>query len=263
MLTDLTNQKAKARLAEKFIKSNGDALGRSEIGSWGQDYVRMHALRCEDDACEVARLAGGFRTSSSGIRVLNVGGAPFLFEYFLRQRFDGELVSLDLNPDRLKDLVSRIGVNVRAVDIELADQSVISALGTFDVVVFCEIFEHLRIDILGTMQRIRGLLRPGGSLYLSMPNGVSAVKLATILLKRRTGPNVVSEWSKLSRLGHMGHVREYSRVEIEEVLRATGFKVERVRYRNRVAMGPVSSFVRALSTKIIHSFGDEIVVIAR
>ena len=85
----------------------------------------MHSLRCEDDACKVARLAGGFRTSSSAIRVLNVGGAPFLFEYFLRQRFDGELVSLDLNPDRLKNLVSRIGVNARAVNIELADQSVI------------------------------------------------------------------------------------------------------------------------------------------
>ena len=42
----------------------------------------------------------------------------------------------------------------------------------------------------------------------------------------------LAEWRKLGDLGHMGHVREYARGELEELFAHCGFRVEQVIARN-------------------------------
>jgi|HubBroStandDraft_1064217.scaffolds.fasta_scaffold01217_9 hypothetical protein len=45
--------------------------------------------------------------------------------------------------------------------------------------------------------------------------------------------NVHAEYQKLERLGHMGHVREYTTTEVVEFLAAIGFAVTKVIYRGQ------------------------------
>jgi SAM-dependent methyltransferase len=82
--------------------------------------------------------------------------------------------------------------------------------GAFDVVIASEIFEHLPEDE-GAMREVARVLRPGGTLALSVP---------------RCGPERVN-WM-LSRAYHEtpgGHVRVYRRAAIERIVAGAGLRV--------------------------------------
>ena len=218
--------------------------------AWAAGYAELHAGRCHWDAHFVGR--------RSPKRCLNVGGAPYLFEFALKKQFsDIDVASVDLAPERFPNAAVTVGMRTVRTNIEAGAPDIADK---FDLVVFAEIFEHLRIDILGTMARIRDLLADDGLLYLTTPNGLSFDAWRRSLLRGRTGPSLVDEWSKLSRLGHMGHVREYSATEVEEVLRHCGFVIEDRQFRvQRTTPRPKRDFL----LKLRPSFADEIVIVAR
>jgi SAM-dependent methyltransferase len=221
-----------------------------ELTQWAAEYAGCHAARCYWDAQFVGRCSVN--------RCLNVGGAPYLFEFALRKTYPHiNLTTVDINPERFPNAASIIGMRTVRANIE-TDARAINE--TFDFIVFTEIFEHLRIDILTTISRIRDLLADGGRLYLTMPNGLGFNAWRKRLLHDRTGPSVVEEWSKLSKLGHMGHVREYSRTELTEVLSHCGFTIEDSLFRiYRSQPWPM----RDLLLKIRPAFADEILIVAR
>ena len=163
---------------------------------------------------------------------------------------------MDLAPERFPNAAALIGMQTVRANIETEAPGI---AGKFDRVVFTEIFEHFRIDILGTMARVRYLLADTGQLYLTTPNGLSLDAWRRSWMRRRTGPGLVDEWSKLSRLGHMGHVREYSATEVEEVLLHCGFSIEERQFR---VQRTVARPKRDLLLKMRPAFADEIVVVA-
>jgi hypothetical protein len=66
----------------------------------------------------------------------------------------------------------------------------------------------------------------------------------------------------------MGHVREYSAREINDVLQACGLQIERYIFRRQSSFhGTARSRIRDLAqlcaTRLMPSLGDEIVVVAR
>src|SRR5262249_49789596 len=108
----------------------------------------------------------------------------------------------------------------------------------FNVVVFNEVFEHLRINPIFTLGEVRRVLKPGGRVLLATPNLRSANGLGNFLLRGRAmscGGGLFYEYQKLCNLGHMGHVREYTTREVIEFLTAIGFRVEEITYRGVVA----------------------------
>jgi SAM-dependent methyltransferase len=221
-----------------------------DLTAWAAGYAKLHAGRCHCDAQFIGRRAAK--------RCLNVGGAPYLFEFALKKHFpEIDLTTVDLAPERFPAAASVIGMRTVRANIETETPEID---GTFDVVVFTEIFEHLRIDILGTMARIRDLLADDGVLYLTTPNGLSLDAWRRSLLRGRTGPSLVDEWSKLTRLGHMGHVREYSATEVEEVLQYCGFVIEDRQFR---IQGTPPRPKRDLLLKLRPALADEVVIVAR
>jgi len=229
---------------------------------WGEGYVHGHAGRLLWD---VDFLSKNYRFDNC----LNVGGAPFLFEYLIRKsQPELKLVSLDLAPYRFP-LVSKIlRTEIIQLDIEQGNALEVADLGKFQCIVFCEIFEHLRINLLRTVSLLGNLLDQDGILYLTTPNGVGLSAWMSKLIKGRTGPDPVQEWRKLSQIGHMGHVREYSSREVEEVLREAGLRVAKTFFRRQSTLrGTVRSKIRetiqVLATNIVPSLGDEIGIVAR
>jgi SAM-dependent methyltransferase len=228
---------------------------------WAEGYVQGHAGRLQWDVDFLI-------TNYSFVSCLNVGGAPFLFEYLIsRSRPDVRLVSLDLNPLRFPRAAEILGTEVVEMDIEQANATSVAPLGQFQCLVFCEIFEHLRIDVLRTMKLLGQLMAPEGILYLTMPNGLGLSAWLTKFAQGRTGPDPVSEWRKLSQIGHMGHVREYSLREIQGVLEECGLRLDRYFFRRQSSFrGTSRSRIRdtaqVVATNLIPSLGDEIVVVA-
>jgi 2-polyprenyl-3-methyl-5-hydroxy-6-metoxy-1,4-benzoquinol methylase len=231
-----------------------------ELRKWAEKYVRQHAARCSWDADFLVK---NYEFSSC----LNVGGAPFVFEYLIKKaRPDLSMVSLDLDPKRFPEAGRVLDVKIAEINIENPDSAAMQMLGKFECVVFCEIFEHLRMDLLRTVSLLRDLLADNGILYLTTPNGLGLYSLREYL-RGRTGSDPVMEWGKLTRLGHMGHVREYSRAEVCGVLEHCGFVLETSMYRRSRHRGTVRAemmnLVKTAVTTGLPWLGDELVLVFR
>jgi SAM-dependent methyltransferase len=232
----------------KLLPSFGAA---PELAAWAADYASGHAGRCQWDA---RFLAGRLRSG----RVLNIGGAPFLFEMVLRAENPNlEIFTVDLNPERFPGVEQTLGLRVIRGDVERVDWQLDEK---FDCVVFAEILEHLRVDLLGTLRRIKHLLTPQGILYLTTPNGLSFANIYRHYLHGRTGPSPVNEWGKLANLGHMGHVREYSAVEVREMLATCGYSVDELIMRSpKDGNWPLRDMLIRRRAR----FADELVILAQ
>lgn len=87
----------------------------------------------------------------------------------------------------------------------------------FDVVVFCEVIEHLLTDPVAALLEVKRVLRPGGRLVLSTPNVARLENVARLV----AGANMYDPYSGYGPYGR--HNREFSRHEIHRLLEFTGF----------------------------------------
>lgn len=195
---------------------------------WALDYFASHkdrlALDYEWVRVNVAKQA----------RILELGAYPFFVTRALMS-VGFAVQTVDHPAPQVGDLAQRLAVASASCDIER--EGLPFADGTFDEVMFNEVFEHLRIDLLFTVGELLRVLKPGGRLWLSTPNVRSIRGLYNFLLKKqawsRVGGGLFEQWNHLHTQGWMGHVREYTSTEVADFLRATGFSVEHIVYRGR------------------------------
>jgi len=102
--------------------------------------------------------------------------------------------------------------NVEADAFPYTDES-------FDVVLFCEIIEHLLADPVRALVEVRRVLKPGGTLVLTTPN----VARLDNVRKAIAGRNVYDPYSGYGPYGR--HNREYTQEELFALLDANGFSV--------------------------------------
>ncbi len=91
---------------------------------------------------------------------------------------------------------------------------------TLDVVLFCEILEHLLMDPVAVLRQIHRVLKPGGILVLTTPNVARLDSVLAIV----NGANVHDLYSGYGPYGR--HNREYNRHEVHRLLDFAGFDVE-------------------------------------
>lgn len=200
-----------------------------ELSEWLSAYAANHRNRLAEDLSIVRReLPTG--------RLLDVGAVPPFLMAALTES-GREVAGVDVDPSRFATCVESLGLDLRKCDIEREALPFEDA--SFDGLIFNEVFEHLRIDLNFTMGELARVLRPGGRMVLSTPNMRSARGIIALLLRGRSAflcPDVHEQYDKLRTIGHMGHVREYTRTDVTDLCEKLGFIYERVIWRNAARM---------------------------
>ena len=190
------------------------------------NYINQNIDRCLFDARFIAE---NFKNN----KILNVGGVPFIFEVMLEHISNSiEQASLDIDPDHYLKQINSLNLNVIKCDFEKQKERNSVSFYDYDVICICELFEHMRLDLLGTFQDLYKKMKPNSFLYLSTPNFFYLPNLFGLLWTKRSGPGLVKQWKKLKDFGHMGHVREYSQIEVKELLEYCGFETVKIIPRN-------------------------------
>lgn len=132
---------------------------------------------------------------------------------------------------------------------------------SFDVIVGCDVLEHLARDPMLVLQQINRALKPDGLLLLTTPNIASAKSVAYVL--RGDSPYVFGQYipggSALDR-----HNREYTPTELERIIRSAGFQTVRLQTQNSWwrDQGSVLRHLLGLGMPVTRR-GDDILLLAR
>jgi len=204
-----------------------------KLDEWFSRYLRQHRRRLALDLDMITREAN---TEAS---VLEYGAIPLLLTGALAAR-GYRISAVDLEPRRFAATIAALGLDVRRCDVEA--EAVPFEAETFDVVLFNELLEHLRMNPIFTLGEVHRVLKPGGALLLSTPNLRSFRGIRNLLVRNQghaVSPGIYEQYEKLETLGHMGHVREYTTTEVSDLLSRIGFRVDKIVFRGGHGRGVV------------------------
>jgi SAM-dependent methyltransferase len=163
---------------------------------------------------------------SSDARILELGANPYFLTRLLRERgltvvcanwFGEAWAEAGSNRQTVTEGGSPTTYEFAHFNMErdpfpFADDS-------FDLVLFCEILEHLPVDPVHPLAEIHRVLKPGGLMLLTTPNAARWDNVARML----RGDNV---FGPLSGYGVYGrHNREYTQGEVEDLLSRCGYEI--------------------------------------
>jgi 2-polyprenyl-3-methyl-5-hydroxy-6-metoxy-1,4-benzoquinol methylase len=212
----ITSQK---RIQEAILKVKPDV---EELLSWYQNYSENCAFRLAFDIDYLVKYL------PYGVSVLDVGSIPPIFPVAITA-LGYNVHGVDIAPERFQSLISVNNLDIKKVNVET--EKLPFPDNTFDAVVLNEVFEHLRINPIHTLSEILRVLKPQGILFLSTVNLTSLTGWKNLILQNKLPDDLYTEYSKIKKLGHMGHVRVYTPDEVTVFLSKIGLDAEIVVYR--------------------------------
>jgi SAM-dependent methyltransferase len=165
----------------------------------------------------------------SGARVLELGANPYFLTRLLRARglsvtaanWFGERSGFGRQGQQ--DVMESGQPTTYVFDhFNIESEPFPYADGDFDLVLFCEILEHLPSDPIHTLAEIHRVLKPGGVLLLTTPNAIRLENLQRMM----RGDNVYEQLSGYGTYGR--HNREYTVDELRTLLTECGYDVSDV-----------------------------------
>ena len=163
--------------------------------------------------------------------------------------------------ENVKAFYLSMGIEIRAFN--LRDYSLPFPPSSQDCVIACEVFEHLNFNPLPVFAEINRVLRPGGYLYLAMPNGSYLLKRIHYLFSGITPGFTVDQLvAQLDPSDNMVvglHWKEYSLSQTIEMASPLGFEVVQARTVNDTGSGK-RSVVKRLVKKLVPGGDSQVVV---
>jgi SAM-dependent methyltransferase len=188
-------------------------------------YVKDHRARIARDVQYVRDLV------KKSDRILEIGSSPLLLTGSLKM-LGYQIQGLDIWPERTASAAREL--RLRMVKSNIETDPLPFKDGIFDVVIFNEVFEHLRIDLIFTMGQIHRVLCPKGLLLMSTPNLKSLRGVVNFLLFDKAASlntAIYPAYESVTKYGVMGHVREYTPTEVADFLEDVGFAVSEIIFR--------------------------------
>ena len=197
-------------------------LAEASTVGWSEKYFENEKERYKRDLSFVQQYY-------QGGDVLEIGSAPFHFTYILK-RNGINVKGIDIAPERFTKFIQKHQLDVVACDIE--KEKLPFKENRFDLIIFFEVFEHLRINPIATLLEITRVLKKGGVLLLQTPNLYKARRIRRMFLGKGFD-NPYKEFSKLEKLGHMGHTRIYTASQVQLFLEKTGTMPQKTFYTSK------------------------------
>jgi SAM-dependent methyltransferase len=157
--------------------------------------------------------------------VIEIGGGQI--GLLLSRLFNDQCTLGDVS-DQYSDAVTRFGMNFVKCDLMHDD---LPSSGQYDLVVLCEVIEHIPIPPHIVLAKIRNWIRPGGYLFLTTPN---LYRLRNVI-RLALGMPVFCNFFYPERGVSLGHPLEYSREHMAWQVETGGYEVqllERVQLSN-------------------------------
>lgn len=186
------------------------------------DYLRAHLLR-------LRATLGMIPPGQEGDTLLELGAAPYLMTFLLKHYTDYGVRAAGYRGDDFppefeiirhrpeydeRHTLTCQNFNVERDRFPYPDAS-------FDVILCCEILEHLVADPTHMLVEIHRILKPGGSVLITTPN-VLVLRNVNMLLRKKK--NIYGPYSGYGMYGR--HNREWTSDEVIDLVRGCGFRIE-------------------------------------
>lgn len=156
-----------------------------------------------------------------GARMLEIGGGQIAL---LGTRLLGLDATLGDVGDTYADAVTRHGVQFVRCDLVRDD---LPQKDHYDLVVLCEVVEHVPIPLHLVLEKVKGWMRPGGKLFVTTPNLYRLRNVVRLALGLR-----VFDHFFYPEPGHsLGHPFEYSPDHLRWHVERAGFRVRSLEER--------------------------------
>jgi SAM-dependent methyltransferase len=205
---------------DEFEEIFKKAYSSSSLATY-REYVTLHKIRFREILSFVSA------QSNKGGKMLEVSTSPYT--PFVKKYYRGQVVTADhesIHPGKSGSPIPSINSDFHiAVDLNNEKISHLAkdvSKGGFDLVLFCEIIEHLLPSPFDIVRDLAECLKPGGRLLVTTPNFFSFDRV--IKMMHRHHPSILLKPGDSFSFG-AHHVREYSMDELIEVVRATGLKL--------------------------------------
>jgi len=195
-----------------------------------QDYARDHRLRFAEALYAIETLLAP-EPGWPRCRVMEVGSSitPMLFHAAFPEL---RLTAACLFRHKQLDGIVERAVQVDLEKLDLRGDAALAlpdpALRDLDMVMLCEVLEHLLVNPANLFRALATTLRPGGLLYVTTPNFLRQGCRGLILAGRNPQPLFRPEYRPEDRFHH--HVREYTMAELLEAMQAAGLELEVAQY---------------------------------
>lgn len=200
------------------LQTPGDPSGQEAVSF----YADYHFVRFQQSLSKMPVL-------SAGARVLELGAAPFLMSVLMRRTFGYDVTTANffgdygesiLEPRGYATLIhpetgEEFGFPYQVFNVECDRYPYDDE--TFDMVVCCEMLEHLATDPSHLLAECHRVLKSGGLLFLTTPNVASWGNISSLT----RGANIFHCYTADGVYGR--HNREYTAGEVKRLLEAHNF----------------------------------------
>lgn len=169
----------------------------------------------------------GLVPERTGLSVLELGANPYFMTVMLSKFRDVKLELANFfdssgTEGSQKVFIKQTGevVNFPYKQFNVEQDVFPYADNSFDVVLFCEIIEHLLSDPVHALLEIRRVLKPGGIMVLTTPNVARLDNVRKVI----AGENIYDPYSGYGPYGR--HNREYTPQDLASLISANGFQIE-------------------------------------
>jgi len=152
--------------------STGEYAGGHNAQTW-RNYARRDIQRGR----EIVRMLQQFKPLA-GKRVLDVGCGYGGMMICLAEQ-GAEVVGVEIDGERAqmgKARLAELGIKAECYESDVCEPGKAESLGTFDLITCQDVIEHV-MDPTLMIQTVSKMLRPGGVIYLQMPNKWGAQQL--------------------------------------------------------------------------------------
>ena len=163
-------------------------------------------------------------------KVLEIGARPYLMTVLLKKCLGYELTALtepwagrpEAGTEQIRNLVTGELLEIPFVTANIETDQLPLGTESFDLVIFCEVIEHLTHDPTWALVEIHRVLKRGGLLLVSTPNALRWEYLRRML----KGTNYYPPYSGYGTTAR--HNREFSTSELRELLEGCGFSLKSI-----------------------------------